>query len=84
MEFGIKKLYHGNNEKRKKTTEGIELPDQVRIWTQGEKENYKYLRILEADTIKQAKMKERTKNSISDERENYLKPNYIAEISSKG
>ena len=39
-------------------TEGTELPNQD-IRTLGEKENYKYLWILEADTIKQAKMKEK-------------------------
>ena len=33
-------------------TEGIEQPIQDRIRTFGEKKTYKYLRILEADTIK--------------------------------
>ena len=36
--------------KSKKKPEGIKLPNQKRIRTLGEKENYKYLRI--ADTIK--------------------------------
>ena len=40
-------------------TEGIELPNQEKIRTYGEKETYKYLGILEADTIKQAEMKEK-------------------------
>ena len=40
-------------------TEGVELPNQVVIRTLREKENYKYLRILEADTIKQAEMEEK-------------------------
>ena len=35
-------------------TEGIELPNQERIRMPRVKENYKYLEILEADTIKQA------------------------------
>ena len=48
----------------------------------GEKETYKYLGMLEADTIKQGEMKEK-KNTLG-ERENYSKPNYIVEISSKG
>ena len=48
-----------------------------------EKQTYKYLGFLEADTIKQAEMKEKIK-SISKERENYSKPKYIAETSSKG
>ena len=37
--------------------EGIELPNQERITALGEKENYKYLGILETDSIKRAKMK---------------------------
>ena len=42
------------------------------------------IQILESDTIKQVEMKEKIKKSISVEQENYSKPNYIAEISSKG
>ena len=33
-------------------TEGIELPNQDKIRTHAENETYKYLGILEADTIK--------------------------------
>ena len=40
-------------------TEGVELPNQKAIRTIGEKETYKYLGILEADTIKQQEMKEK-------------------------
>ncbi len=47
----------GKRQKR----EGIELPNQERIRTRGEKENYKYLGILEADIIKQVEMKEKIK-----------------------
>ena len=36
----------------------MEQPNQEKIKTLGEKETYKYLGILEADTIKQAEMKE--------------------------
>ena len=39
----------------------MELPNQEKIWTLGENETYKYLGILEADTIKQGKMKEKIK-----------------------
>ena len=39
--------------------EGMELPNQDKIKTLGEKETYKYLGILEADTIKQVEMKEK-------------------------
>ena len=49
------------------TTEGVELPNQVIIRTQGEKETYRYLGTLEADTIKQVEMKEKIKKSISEE-----------------
>ena len=42
-------------------TEGFELQNQVVIRTLGEKETYKYLGILEDDTIKQAEMKEKIK-----------------------
>ena len=39
-------------------TDGIELPNQDRIRTLEEKETYKYLGILEADTIKQVQIKD--------------------------
>ena len=48
-----------------------------------EKENYKYLEILEADTITQKKMKEKYERSATDERENFSKSDSSAEISSK-
>ena len=38
---------------KKESAEGIGLPNQENIKTLWEKENYKYLRILEVDTIKQ-------------------------------
>ena len=38
---------------KREITEGIEIPNQESIRTLGEKENYKYLEILEADNIKQ-------------------------------
>ena len=50
-------MCHANNEKWH-LTDGIELLNQDKIRTLGEKETYKYLSILEADTIKQVKMKE--------------------------
>ena len=54
-------------------SEGMELPNQEKIRILREKVTYQYLGILEADTIKRL-----------GERENYTKPNYIAEISPKG
>ena len=40
-------------------TDGMELPNQDTIKTLAENETYKYLGILEADTIKQVEMKDR-------------------------
>ena len=65
--------------RKRHITELIELPNQEKIRTLREK----YMEILEAVTIKQAEMKEK-KTNTSGERGNYSKPNYQAEISSKG
>ena len=61
-EFGIEEcaMLIIKGEKRH-ITEGIELPNQEKIRTLGEKETYRYLGILEADTIKQEEMKEKIK-----------------------
>ena len=40
-------------------TDGMELPNHDKIRTHGENETYKYLGILEADTIKQVEMKDK-------------------------
>ena len=40
-------------------TDRMELPNKDKIRMLGEKENYKYLGILEADTIKQVEIKEK-------------------------
>ena len=67
MKFAIEKcaLLIMKREKRE-TVEGIELPNEEMVRTLGKNENYKYLRILEADTMKQAEMKEKI-------RKDYLK-----------
>ena len=59
MEFGIEKcaILVMKSGKRH-LTDGMELPNQDKIRTLGEKETYKYLGILEAHTIKQVEMKE--------------------------
>ena len=44
-----------------------------------EKETYKYL-----NTMKHAGKKEKRQKNTSGKRENYLKANYLADISSKG
>ena len=60
MEFGIEKcamLVMKSGKRR--MTDGMELPNHDKIRTVGESETYKYLGILEADTIKQVKMKDK-------------------------
>ena len=60
MEFGIEKcaMLVMKSSKRH-TTDGIELPNQDKIRILGENDAYKYLGILEADTIKQVQMKDK-------------------------
>ena len=45
------------NSGRRHMTDGMELPNQDKIRTLEKNETYKYLGILEADTIKQVEMK---------------------------
>ena len=47
----------------------IELPNQERIKTFGEKENYKYLGILEVDTIKRAEMLRKKEKRVHQKNE---------------
>ena len=62
MEFGIEKCALLVMKSRKRhITDGIELPNQDKIRTLAENETCKYLGILEADTIKQVKMKNKIK-----------------------
>ena len=60
MEFGIEKCAMLIMRSGKwQMMEGIELLNQEKIRTLGDKETYKYFGILEADTIKQVEMKEK-------------------------
>ena len=62
MEFGIEKCAMLVMKSGKRhLTDGMELPNQDKIRTLGEKETYKYLGVLEADTIKQMEVKEKIK-----------------------
>ena len=61
-------------------TEGIELPNQDKIRTPEEMETYKYMGILEADTIKHVEMKEKIKERYP---RRTRKLDYIPEISPK-
>ena len=60
MEFGIEKraMLVMKSGKRHQT-DGMELPNQDKIRTFGEKETDKYWGILEADTIKEVETKEK-------------------------
>ena len=60
MEFGIEKCARLVMKSGKRhLTDGMELPNQDKIRTLGEKETYKYLGILKTDIIKQVEMKEK-------------------------
>ena len=60
MEFGIEKCAKLVMKSGKwHMTHGIELPNHDKIRTLKENEPYKYLGILEADTIKQVQMKDK-------------------------
>ena len=60
MEFGIEKcaMLVMKSGKRQ-VTDGMDVPNKDKLKTLAENETYKYLGILEADTIKQAEMKEK-------------------------
>ena len=68
---------------RRQITERIELPNPENIRTLGKKQNSKNLVILKAGAFKRVEMKEKFKKNISDERENFSKPNNISGIASK-
>ena len=60
MEFGIEKCTKLIRKRGKRhLTDGMELLNQNKIRTLGEKENCRYLGILEADTIKQVESKDK-------------------------
>ena len=60
MEFGIEMcVMLVMKSGKRQLTDGMELPNKDKIKTLAENETYKYLGILEADTIKQAEMKEK-------------------------
>ena len=66
MEFAIEKCAMLIMKSRKRhMTKGIELSNHDKISTLRELESYKYLGILEANTIKHADMKEKVKKGIS-------------------
>ena len=52
MEFRIEKCARLIIKKKKKTTRGFEFPNQKNIKTLLEKEKFKFLLILEVDTVR--------------------------------
>ena len=84
MEIGIEKsaMLVMKSDKRH-MTDGMELPNHDKIRTLGEEETYKYLGILEADTMKEMEIMIRSGKNISRELENYSRENSPAETTSK-
>ena len=81
VEFGIEKCARLVMKSGKRyLTDGMELLNQDKIRTLGEKETYKYLGIFEADTIKQWK---KILKNISGEPESYSRESFVAETISK-
>ena len=62
----------------------MELPNQDKIRTLGERETYRYLGTLEVDIIKQVKMKEKIKKEYLGRTRKLLEKNCIAKTLSKG
>ena len=59
VKFGIEKCSMQMRSGKRHLTEGTELPNQEKIRMLEEKETYKYLGILEVETIKKMAMKEK-------------------------
>ena len=79
MEFSIEKCAMLVMKSGKRhLTDRVEQPNQNKIRTLAENETYKYLGILEVDTIKT-----KFKKNIPGELENYLRQNSLAETLSK-
>ena len=79
-----RKMCHANNENRKTISVGRNGTTKSRKNLNVGGKGILQSVMMEADTIKHAGWKKKLKkNNTSGKRENYLKPNYIAEISSK-
>ena len=74
VEFGIEKCAVLIMKSRKRHLRNeMEQPNQGKIRTLREKETFKYLGVLEADTNKPEKMKKKFRKNISGEAESYLR-----------
>ena len=83
MEFGLEKcamlvMKSGKGNR----TDGMELSNQDKIRTLKENETYKYLGILEADSIKQVEMEDKILKNISGKLET-IREKTLAETPSK-
>ena len=84
MEFGTEKCAMLVMKSGKRhLSDGMERPNQDKIRIHAENETYKYLGILEADIIKQVKIKTRFQKNIPGELENYSYHYSLAETVSK-
>ena len=79
MEYGIEKCAMRVMKRGKRhMTDGMELPNHDKIRTFGENETYKYLGILEVDTIKQVEMKDKIRKKYLRRQVNYSRQNYVS------
>ena len=85
MELGIEKCAKLiMKSEKQQIMEEIGLPNQQKIRPFGEKQNYRYLGLLDADTIRHAKIKEKKSKEYHRRMKKYSKPNYIVVIRLKG
>ena len=85
QDIGKRKVCNACNKSGKQhLTDGIELPNQDTIKTLAENETYKYLGILEVDTIKQVEMKEKIRKEYLRRTRKLLETNLNSRILIKG
>ena len=85
MEFGIEKCAMPEMKSSKRhLTDGIELPNQDKNRTLAENKNYKYLGILETDTIKQVEMKNKIQKEYLRRSRKLLKTKLSSRNRTKG
>ena len=65
------------------TIEGIQLPNQENVRTLGEKENYRYLGILEANNFKQTKTKEKVRKEYLRRTRKHLESKFCSRYTIK-
>ena len=90
MEFGMEKCTNKNEQKttngsrKRQMTKRIKLRNQEKIRKLREMKTYKYLGIMEADSIKHAGMEEKKGKKHLRRTKNFLESNNKTEISPKG